>query len=535
MATIAKLATVFSGEGSSFIQTADKVDKRLSQLGSEAKKLGNTLKGVLFSALAVVGVAMTTNYVKGVFGAVLANYKLARSIGDTTTGIYALQQGLRDSGADTGILGEALLRLARNLASVQAGNSAFDDVLKRIGLNARELSKLPPSKALQAIAEQISRIEGAEQKAAIASQLFGEHAAELLPLLNQGAAGFEKAAEKAKAMGLAIGDDKAAIMQEMANKVENVKAAFDGVVIQLGAKFLPYLMDILDKLPPIETWFSNINDSINDNTVGLRKLIGFFTALGAIGRIIAYGIQNAFLMIAKAVTFAGKNVFGLEMAMRKLTGIEGPAWMKDAYDEFSKLDAAVEETIRGNNTMINGALDDLNNAHKVNLAPFKAIEKQAEITGKQIHKKLTAGGAVPIANVQADNFAKGLDVFNEFKTPIDKFNDRMTQLNDLVGKGGISWDTYAKATANAVLELEKAHEMNKLGFAAGVRGGTTEAYTTTTLHQQEVTMKSRVDPQKRVESAIATGNEIARKQLEELKRIAKPLADMQAVKVGRNP
>ena len=69
-----------------------------------------------------------------------------------------------------------------------------------------------------------------------------------------------------------------------------------------------------------------------------------------------------------------------------------------------------------------------------------------------------ATAAEEAAKKQDDLIKAGVAVTEQFKNPMEKFQDRMKHLDELVRAGAISWETYSRAVQGAIQDQKKANQ-----------------------------------------------------------------------------
>jgi hypothetical protein len=69
-----------------------------------------------------------------------------------------------------------------------------------------------------------------------------------------------------------------------------------------------------------------------------------------------------------------------------------------------------------------------------------------------------ATAADEAAKKQEDLVKAGVAVTEKFKNPMEKFQDRMQHLDELVRAGAVSWETYSRAVQGAIQDQKKANQ-----------------------------------------------------------------------------
>jgi hypothetical protein len=127
-------------------------------------------------------------------------------------------------------------------------------------------------------------------------------------------------------------------------------------------------------------------------------------------------------------------------------------------------------------------------------------------------------------------FQRGSEVFNETRTPLEKFSSKVQELDKLVKTGAITWETYSRAAANATNELDKAYELTRMGFSGAVRSGTNEAYSLILKAQQQEQI-AREDPQKRMVRLLEQGQLIDKGIQKAAQETAAAIKNLKVVKI----
>lgn len=124
----------------------------------------------------------------------------------------------------------------------------------------------------------IWEIADAEERAAKASELFGEAVAyQMTPMLNASKEDMEAMKNEAHDLGLVMSEDSVKAGAEMNDAFSKVESAVDSVKNQIGAAFMPILMDLLNwvlaHMPEIQEGIKKVTDFIVKAIDRIRPLI----------------------------------------------------------------------------------------------------------------------------------------------------------------------------------------------------------------------------------------------------------------------
>lgn len=295
MATIGKVSAVFSASTSGLTSGVNQAGRSLDRLQGQMRSVSRATNAIaaiqIGSVFASIG-RTVFNYASSLvsLGQAQAQVidrqsKLAQAIGiaDAELASLALAGELAGVGLET--VGTAANKLNVAIGRAGAGNKAAQASFAQLGLSFQQLESLSPADQFAKIAERISRLPAAADKAAAAVAIFGRAGAELLPLFDGGAAGIEAAAFQAQRLGLALTDEQANSVEKMNDSLTLVGKSFTGIIQQVTA----YLAPVIDELA---TTFTTLLGDIGGANIGQAIGDGILTGaryLAQVGdSIIAY-------------------------------------------------------------------------------------------------------------------------------------------------------------------------------------------------------------------------------------------------------
>lgn len=211
---------------------------------------------------------------------------LSAQTGIAVQRLVVLQQAFEDNGVAAESLGQKVNFLQRSLveAAEEGGQSA--QALRKLGLSAEELLAMDPGDMFQRTAEALQRVPDPAQRAALAMELFGRGAGDLLPLLGDEGA-FATAAQNLGQLPELLDRNARrldAVGDSMGLLKAKVRGLFAGLVDEIG--------------PEIQTLTDQINQM--DLTEGGRNAGAFVAAFiaewrkGNLDQIVALTIQAGF-------------------------------------------------------------------------------------------------------------------------------------------------------------------------------------------------------------------------------------------------
>lgn len=244
------------------------IEARLAQFQDALSRVESTANGVagrMSKAFSGVGTALGAAFGGVSAGLVAAQFKdfvqsaidaqdemgkLAQKTGVSVESLSGLKYAAALSDVSMEQLGQSLAKLGRNMADAQAHTGeakvAFDAM--KISVTGAGGQLKSTEDVLLEIAQQFADMEDSAGKTALAIKLFGRAGAELIPFLNQGAAGIAKLSDEARKLGLVMSADAARASEEFNDNIKRLSAAGEGFKLSVANQFLPALNQVIEKM-----------------------------------------------------------------------------------------------------------------------------------------------------------------------------------------------------------------------------------------------------------------------------------------------
>lgn len=241
---------------------------------------------------------------------------MGRGLGAVGSGLGAMTGALTSLPALIGGLaaGSGLAMIASTFADAA---SSVDDMAQRTGMTAEEISGLSyaakmsgtsietvekairrmqatgagdasksTTENLLMLADQVAAISDPSQRAAEAMRIFGKSGAELLPMLNDGAAGIEKLRGEAAGLGVVMSSADAAAGAALGDSMDALWTTLAGLTNQIGAALAPALTWLIEQGTAM---IATVSQWIAEN----KNLIADFLVLENAGKLVMLGIEVA--------------------------------------------------------------------------------------------------------------------------------------------------------------------------------------------------------------------------------------------------
>lgn len=273
-------------------------------------------------------------------GALLGMSKKAADFGDALfdmsqkTGISATQLAAyklvaEQSGTSLESLSKGVNQLSKNIVAAATGSKEQAKVFAAMGIAVKDASgKLrDASDIMPEIAERFSKMEDGSLKTAIAMKLFGKAGADIIPVLNEGRAGFDKAAESIRKYGGNI-EQVAILGNNFNDALGKSKAAMQGFSNAIGVALLPKLTELVlkgNEWIAVATKWANAHPELTMQIAktsaalfGVGGLILGLTAIATLAPRVYEGVMlitSGFVKLGGAAAIAKGGVIGLAGAI----------------------------------------------------------------------------------------------------------------------------------------------------------------------------------------------------------------------------
>lgn len=278
-------------------------NKGVDEASKKGEGLGKVLKGVVgvIGAVSTAAIAVGGAFIKGAMAT--ADYgsnvnDLSQKMNISKKGFQEWSYILGQSGTDIGVLQMGLKTLS---SAAVDGNKAFE----KLGISQEQLSNLSTEELFNTTIAQLSEMEAGNERTALAADLFGRSATELLPILNSGAAGLEEMRKQAEDYGLVMSDEAIKASDDFGDSVSLMQQTLTGMKNRMMGEFLPALTQVTDGLALLFTGDTSGLDKINKGISGFADKIAkaipqIIEIGGSIIQTLATAIMNNMPLLVTA-------------------------------------------------------------------------------------------------------------------------------------------------------------------------------------------------------------------------------------------
>ncbi len=253
----------------------DSIRGNLAKLGNESNRVKGLLAGLGVS-LSVAGFAAM---IKNAIDAADQLNKLSQKIGISVEALSTLRFAAQLSDVSLETLQKGIKGLSQNIAEANTGIGDGAQVFDALGIavkNADGSMKSTEAVLLQ-MADVFANLEDGAVKTALAVKLFGKSGMDMIPFLNQGAAGINQLTAEAERLGLKLTTETARSAEAFNDNLTALKASSSSLGIALARDFLPEL--------------TNITNTMREAANEAGTLKALWVGLGGVGNLIFNGTE----------------------------------------------------------------------------------------------------------------------------------------------------------------------------------------------------------------------------------------------------
>lgn len=278
-------------------KSADRAFAEMKRSASSINNfLGNALTAGIVGAIGGIGYA-----VKSAVDEMDRIGKTAQKIGVTTEALSALEYAAKLADVEAGALQSSITKLAKAQADAAQGGKEQLEVFRLLGVEFRNADGTlrNADEVFADVADRFADLEDGAGKTALAVKLFGRSGAELIPLLNGGAAGLRAAREEAEQFGIVVSSEAAKAAEQFNDNLTRLAQVGKGAGIELATYLLPTIAELSDEAVSLAK-----DPAFRDDLANAIRSIGEAAITGARG--IATFTNNVGFLIDEA-----KQLFGV--------------------------------------------------------------------------------------------------------------------------------------------------------------------------------------------------------------------------------
>lgn len=431
--------------------TARAMDKRSREIGARGVAIEH--------GFAKIGIAIGT-FAVGIAGFLAKGTKSAIDFADQLNDMN-IRLGIsaealsgwgfaaKQTGTDIEALGRGFKTLTKNLteASVDA-TSEQAKLFEALGVSRDSLNDI--EKALPQIAEGFKNLDNEVLEATLAQQLFGKAGIDLLEFLNQGEDGLEAMRQRARELGIELGQDTLTAADQFNDSLGELKAVAEGFFLQIAQDLLPKLIELTQALVDLSKEGTTVSD--------VAKQVGnaFDFVVEWTGR--AYAALDGIGKVIEGVTAGFVELFGAATAVANLDFAKMRAILQNSNSaDLVRLGAAQVVTQQ----RFTGTAATASQGMDISLgAPLSADERAA--MEARVNRALAGSSGTKKAKTGKSDEEKEAD---RLKQAYDSLNESLKEQLALVGSNTEASKVYFAVTEGSLAKLKPEEKQRLLDMA----------------------------------------------------------------------
>jgi len=395
-----------------------------------------TLKSIkLMGVAAVAGAAIVSRMIKKQIDFADSAQKSAEGVGTTVETLTALKHAADLSGVSFEGLQKGMKAIIKRSADAADGMKEYEEAFDAVGITVTDTEgRLKSAETLiLEVADTFSKYEDGAWKSARAMDLFGKSGADMIPLLNEGAAGIKKMTDEARAFGIVVTKEVAEAAERFNDDLGRLGDLFTGV----------FLSTLPAVLPVLEAYTRNMVDATKETE-----------ALGNAGESAAEGLK--IMLVSGTLLAATIKTIGQFMG-----GIAAALVMLDEF-EFKKAAFITKETFSDAKNNVQDAIDDIVNIWSALPQKLDGVIKKPLLKAPAIVDPVTGTGVTKATEAEKEKLRlqkEGISTTRALRNETEIYNDEMLRLFKLFNAGHISLETYNRGMDKANEELKKSTEI----------------------------------------------------------------------------
>lgn len=409
------------------------VQDKLSGLSGSALKVTASLSAIGATG-AIAGLAAMT---KSVIDLQDGLKKLSERTGIAIESISGFKFAAEQTGADVEKVGKAARQFGILISEANSGSKSAIDSLNNLGIAYQKLKDSTPEDQLLALADALQKYSKEDRAIALTS-ILGDRMAELVPLLQGGAAGFKELIEEGKRLN-PVTAESAAASERFNDNLDRLSKGAATLGISIANQILPALAGFTDR----------VIDAQREGNV----LIGIWR-----------GLKEVFAGTAGLDDIGKKRKEVLDIN-RQLQSELKPGVFGDAFKDDNKIEF-LKVQLKESTKELQALIDKQTNLDRVLKASDEGTKKFTASTSNSANAAKSAGRSIKgLSDEQrrlAEEQRKTQALFSEGQRltedldPWIKRNNQIKRYVDLLQAGAIEQEIFNKAVAGANTDYEKA-------------------------------------------------------------------------------
>jgi hypothetical protein len=244
------------GEASGALASMAQVREALQGLTSPLRAVRDNLGELAEAFIAAFAIEKLHQFVEHMALLGTETERTAAMLGIATEEVGRFHAIAEATGTSSEGMATAMERFNLNLSHAKSGSGPAAEALRALGLSAKDLIGIPIPEQLAKLSAAVSQFADGGNKTAIVMSLMGRTGAQMIPVLDQGAHGFEELGAMADRAGTAMSGKTTESFVEMHHALTEMGLSFQGIGITIADAFAPATTMIVGALTDLVEWFN---------------------------------------------------------------------------------------------------------------------------------------------------------------------------------------------------------------------------------------------------------------------------------------
>jgi hypothetical protein len=309
--------------GQAFVEIATKDKDFFAGIEQVEKRLGSFAKFI-----GVIGATMAGG--AAIFGGGMAAYevldsldtaateagvkfeKLSRRLGDSAENLSLFAYAANVAGVGLEELEGNFENFNERLAQAVNGAGEASSLFSNLGLDARELIKLPKVDQMIGVASAMEKVANNTERLGMLSQLGGDQFQKMNDLFKRGGGGIRDLMGQGKRLGVNITDEEAARAYKVQAAYDRVESALTAVLYRIGEALIPsekFMTTWVNGLElaavELQGWIAKNDDLINNIELAVYGVLALGAGIVGVGAAILTVVAVASLVFAPYLLIIG--------------------------------------------------------------------------------------------------------------------------------------------------------------------------------------------------------------------------------------
>ena len=246
----------------------DGIDKKAGSVGGSFGKLAGGIAkgGAMIAGAGVAAGAAVFAVANKTSDAMDRIDKGSQQLGMSAEAFQKWDFILSQTGGDIDSLGSGMKTLTNMTDDLKTGTKLATDTFGRLGITYKDLEGLTQEEIFEKTVKALQEVEDITERAALSNDLLGRQAMTLAPMLNAGAGAVEDYKEKAKELGIVIGEDTVKAGVDFKDTLDQLQRTVGGLITQAIGPLLPLINDLMQELikilPPLMAFITPLMEKL---------------------------------------------------------------------------------------------------------------------------------------------------------------------------------------------------------------------------------------------------------------------------------